>query len=383
MARVSPTRLVVFDCDGTLVDSQHVIVEAMNTAFRSHSLQEPDATSTRRTVGLSLAEAIVRLLPDGSQNHLDVVVDAYKDASVALRSQPGHEEPLYPGVVNVLEMLLEQEFKLGVATGKSRRGLIATLERHGLSDHFVTLKTADDGPGKPNPDILNDAMAETGAAPESTIMIGDTTFDITMVVRALMAGLNGKTQVAMGAGRMKSTAIDTFVGGPAKILTELFVSKQSEYTVINCVVSQFDITNGLATSKALLFDTDYATISGKGTINLGTEAFDMEVDPQPKSATINTAIPIVLTGTLASPSYGVNKLAAARKVGGILGAIVFSPALVVGLLETGTGEDNPCAKGAKGAPASKELMPAAKEEASPLKAIEKGIGNPLKKLFGN
>jgi len=184
MARVSPTRLVVFDCDGTLVDSQHVIVEAMNTAFRSHSLQEPDATSTRRTVGLSLAEAIVRLLPDGSQNHLDVVVDAYKDASVALRSQPGHEEPLYPGVVNVLEMLLEQEFKLGVATGKSRRGLISTLERHGLSDHFVTLKTADDGPGKPNPDILNDAMAETGAAPESTIMIGDTTFDITMAVRA-------------------------------------------------------------------------------------------------------------------------------------------------------------------------------------------------------
>lgn len=202
-------------------------------------------------------------------------------------------------------------------------------------------------------------------------------------VRALMAGLNGKTQVVMGAGRMKSTAIDDFVGGPAKILTELFVGKQSEYTVINCVVSQFDIKNGLATSKALLFDTDYATVSGKGTINLGTEVLDMEVDPQPKSATVNTAVPVVITGTLAAPSYGVNKLAAARKVGGILGGIVFPPALVVGLVETGTGEDNPCIKGAKGKPASKGSTPAAKEEASPLKAIEKEVGNPLKKLFGN
>lgn len=202
-------------------------------------------------------------------------------------------------------------------------------------------------------------------------------------VRALMAGLNGTTQVVMGAGRMKSTAIDDFVGGPAKILTELFVGKQSEYTVINCIVSQFDIKNGLATSKALLFDTDYATISGKGTINLGTEALDMEVDPQPKSATVNTAVPVVITGTLAEPSYGVNKLAAARKVGGILGGIAFPPALVVGLVETGTGEDNPCVKGAKGKPASKEVTPAAKEETSPLKAIEKEVGNPLKKLFGN
>lgn len=184
MVQVSPTRLVVFDCDGTLVDSQHVIVEAMNTAFRTHSLQEPEAAATRRTVGLPLGEAIGRLLPDGSENRLEDVVGSYKEASFALRNQPGHEEPLYPGVVNVLEMLLEQEFKLGVATGKSRRGLLATLERHGLSDHFVTLKTADDGPGKPNPDILNDAMAETGAAPETTIMIGDTTFDIAMAVRA-------------------------------------------------------------------------------------------------------------------------------------------------------------------------------------------------------
>jgi phosphoglycolate phosphatase len=73
---------------------------------------------------------------------------------------------------------------LGVATGKSRRGLLATLDRHGIRDRFVTLKTADDGPGKPSPEILLDAMAEVGAAPHTTIMVGDTTYDIEMAIRA-------------------------------------------------------------------------------------------------------------------------------------------------------------------------------------------------------
>ncbi len=202
-------------------------------------------------------------------------------------------------------------------------------------------------------------------------------------VRALMAGLNGQTQMAMGAGRMKSTALDTFIGGPAKILTQLVVGKQSEYTVINCVVSQFDIKNGLATSKALLFDTDYATIAGKGTINLATEALDMEVDPQPKSATVNTAVPVTIGGTLAEPDIGVNKLAAARKVGGLVGGIVFPPALILGLAETGTGEENPCVKGAKGKPAAQQPAAEKPESTNPLKSIEKGVGSGLKKLFGN
>lgn len=180
----TPTRLVIFDCDGTLVDSQHVIVEAMDTAFRAHALPAPAAVATQRTVGLPLAEAIALLLPDGAADRLNAVVETYKEVSFALRQHPDHEEPLFPGVVESLETLLGHRFLLGIATGKSRRGLEATLERHGLRDHFVTLKTADDGPGKPNPHILIDAMAETGAAPGSTIMIGDTTFDIAMAVQA-------------------------------------------------------------------------------------------------------------------------------------------------------------------------------------------------------
>lgn len=184
MTLEAPNHLIVFDCDGTLVDSQRAIIEAMSIAFRNHDIAAPTALATRRTVGLPLGEAIGRLLPVGEEARLDDVVAQYKKAAYILRQQPEHEEPLYPGVPEVLKSLSAKGYQLGVATGKSRRGLLATLQRHALGDHFVTLKTADDGPGKPNPDILQDAMAETGAVPETTIMIGDTTFDILMAVRA-------------------------------------------------------------------------------------------------------------------------------------------------------------------------------------------------------
>ena len=86
--------------------------------------------------------------------------------------------------MEVLDRLDEAGVLLGVATGKSRRGLEATLDRHGLLERFVNLKTSDDGPGKPNPTILQDAMREVGAERENTIMIGDTVYDISMAVNA-------------------------------------------------------------------------------------------------------------------------------------------------------------------------------------------------------
>ena len=184
MNQDTPNWLVVFDCDGTLVDSQHAIVKAMKSAFRHYALSEPSAEATRRTVGLPLGEAIRCLLPAGAQDKLDDVAARYKEAVSILRQNPEHEEPLYPGVSQVLQSLLSKGYQLGVATGKSRGSLQSTLAHHALQDQFITLKTADDGPGKPNPDILWDAMAETGAVPETTLMIGDTTFDIIMAVRA-------------------------------------------------------------------------------------------------------------------------------------------------------------------------------------------------------
>lgn len=202
-------------------------------------------------------------------------------------------------------------------------------------------------------------------------------------VRSLMAGLNGKTQVAMGAGRMKSTALDTYVGGLGKLMTEMFAGKKSEYTVVNCAISQFDIVKGLATSKALVFDTDHITVGGGGTINLATEALSIDIDPQPKSATVNTAVPVEVRGTLANPSFGVNKLAAARKIGGLVGGIAFPPALLLGLGETGAGEASSCLGGGKAQPAADKPAASGNPVNDAVKGVTDGVGGSLKKLFGN
>ncbi|MFT6579729.1 MAG: phosphoglycolate phosphatase [Alphaproteobacteria bacterium] len=182
-------RLIVFDCDGTLVDSQHGTVSSMTIAFESEGLPAPRAHAVRRVVGLPLDAAIATLIsaegaPDMENPKLDGLVSAYAKDSDERRRVGADPEPLFPGVRDVLQRLQEDGYALGVATGKSRRGLLSTLDNHDLGGFFQTLKSADDGPGKPHPTILQDAMRETGVAPESTVMIGDTTFDIQMAVNA-------------------------------------------------------------------------------------------------------------------------------------------------------------------------------------------------------
>ncbi|MEE8444882.1 MAG: HAD-IA family hydrolase [Alphaproteobacteria bacterium] len=180
----SPPRLAVFDCDGTLVDSQHNIVAAAAAAWREYGLEPPPPAQIRLGIGLPLGEAVARLRPGGGPAEIESLCILYKQAFQAQRRQPDHVEPLYPGALQALEELAVSGTLLGVATGKSRRGLLSTLGRHGLLDSFVVLKTADDAPGKPNPHMLLDAMAETGARPETTVMIGDTVFDMAMARNA-------------------------------------------------------------------------------------------------------------------------------------------------------------------------------------------------------
>ena len=182
-------RLVVFDCDGTLVDSQHVIGEAMRQTFAANRLPAPDPGAVRRIVGLSLATAIEALLPDVNGETLETLVRDYRAAFFTLRSRPEHHEPLYPGAAETVAALDDAGYLLGVATGKSQRGLRAVLERFGLLHRFATLQTADDAPSKPHPGMLERAMAETGAGPSETVLIGDTTFDIEMAVNAGVAAL--------------------------------------------------------------------------------------------------------------------------------------------------------------------------------------------------
>ncbi|MBC8337713.1 MAG: HAD-IA family hydrolase [Alphaproteobacteria bacterium] len=179
-----PLRLAVFDCDGTLVDSQASIVSSMVAAFESRSHPAPDAESVRRVVGLPLRVAMGRLLPHTDPDEHVKLENSYKDAFRELRRRGEVSDPLYPGTLEVLDALETDGWLLGVATGKGHLGLMITLETHGLTERFQTLQTADSAPGKPDPGMLLNAMRDTGADADCTVMIGDTTFDMEMAVNA-------------------------------------------------------------------------------------------------------------------------------------------------------------------------------------------------------
>jgi phosphoglycolate phosphatase len=182
--------LIVFDCDGTLADSQHIITEAMRFAFQSTGLAAPERSSVLRIVGLSLDEAATALAPDQCQAKRDEVVRVFHEWSAALRLNAGAREPLFPGAASLLRKLAEREdVILGLATGKSRRSVARIIEQNDLRGIFTTIQTADEAPSKPHPAMLFQAMKETGASPETTIMIGDTSYDIQMAVAANVASI--------------------------------------------------------------------------------------------------------------------------------------------------------------------------------------------------
>jgi len=187
-SRATP-RLSVFDCDGTLVDSQRVIVGCMRAAFAGEGLVAPKAECVRRVVGLPLAECVARLAPGGDAAAHARLVDAYKEAFYALRREEGDHEPLYQGCLAALDALEARGWILGIATGKGRRGLLAVLERHGLAGRFATMQTGDVGPGKPHPAMLERALAETGMDAAQAVMIGDTSFDMLMARSARVRGV--------------------------------------------------------------------------------------------------------------------------------------------------------------------------------------------------
>jgi len=177
-------RLAIFDCDGTLVDSQANICRAMEDCFDRARLDPPSRDATRRVVGLSLVEAMRAMLPGADPDLHHALAEDYKLAFHRLRDNGLVDEPLYPGVAETLAALDEAGWLLGVATGKSDRGLSLCLERHGIAPHFVTLQTADRHPSKPHPAMIEAALAETGTEPGQGMMIGDTSYDIMMAKAA-------------------------------------------------------------------------------------------------------------------------------------------------------------------------------------------------------
>ncbi|MEP9347609.1 HAD-IA family hydrolase [Xanthobacter sp. KR7-225] len=176
--------LVLFDCDGTLVDSQHLIVAAMRDAHAARGVEPPSRERILSVVGLSLPEAFAVLAAGDAAYPIEAMVDAYRTAFTRLRdSEP--PEPMFPAAREVLDALRQRDdVILGMVTGKARRGVARVLAAHRMEDWFATIQTADDAPSKPHPAMVLQAMAEVGAGPQETVVVGDTSFDMAMACAA-------------------------------------------------------------------------------------------------------------------------------------------------------------------------------------------------------
>ncbi len=184
-------KLVVFDCDGTLVDSQNIICAAMQRTFARSGRDWPGRTATLSIVGLSLPQAMARLVPDGNETLWNALGETYKHVFHELRQDPASREPLFDGAHAIVEELSgRDDLLLAIATGKSQRGVRAVLEREGWIDRFISIQTADDAPSKPHPAMVHQAMGDAGVAAADTIVVGDTSYDMAMA-RAAGAGAVG------------------------------------------------------------------------------------------------------------------------------------------------------------------------------------------------
>lgn len=182
-------RLAVFDCDGTLVDSGGTILAALSASMEANGYAVPPPDASRRIIGLSLVEAMAALLPDASPDEHSKLAEDYKRAFMELRQAGEVQEPLFDGVLELLDALEADGWLLAVATGKSDRGLKHCLEQHGIHARFVSLQTADRHPSKPHPSMVEQAIADADAAPGTTIVVGDTSFDMAMARSAGAAGI--------------------------------------------------------------------------------------------------------------------------------------------------------------------------------------------------
>ena len=174
-------RLAIFDCDGTLVDSGATIHRAVALTLAEHGLDCPPRSVTRRVIGLSLEPAMAQLVPDGDH---EALAATYRQSFHDLRGAGQVDEPLYAGIAQLIDALDADGWLLGVATGKSDRGLAHVIETNHLAGRFVTLQTADRHPSKPHPAMALAAMAEANATPAETVLIGDTAWDMGCARRA-------------------------------------------------------------------------------------------------------------------------------------------------------------------------------------------------------
>lgn len=172
--------LLVFDWDGTLMNSADVIVASVQAACRDLGCRVPSREEASHIIGLGLTEAIQTLLPELDPSEHEHLADRYRYHFVG-RDQ---DIPLFEGVEEGIRALRDAGFMLAVATGKSRRGLSRVLETSGIGPYFHASRCADECFSKPHPQMLLELMEEFGMTPEKTLMIGDTAHDLQMALNA-------------------------------------------------------------------------------------------------------------------------------------------------------------------------------------------------------
>lgn len=174
-------KLILFDCDGTLVDSAGVIHRCMARTFAEAGLIELQEADTRSIIGLSLDHAIARLLKCDIDASVQALTQRYKDHFVLIRGEPDFAEPVFPGIPELIaELAGRDDIAIGMVTGKSRRGVRKVLEMHGLTKHFMVIRTADDCPSKPHPAMVLEACTEAGFDPSDALVVGDAIYDMEM-----------------------------------------------------------------------------------------------------------------------------------------------------------------------------------------------------------
>jgi phosphoglycolate phosphatase len=181
-------RLVIFDLDGTLIDSVALIVETVTNTFRAVGEPVPDERAIRAISGITARDALVILAPTVSQERIDVLLESYR---AHYHGAKGVErEPMFAGAREALDRLQTVPGTiLAVATGKGRKGAITLLESHGIIGRFHSVQTPDHNRGKPDPQMIETAMAKAGATRAQSVMIGDTIHDMRMAKAAGVAAI--------------------------------------------------------------------------------------------------------------------------------------------------------------------------------------------------
>ena len=174
-------KLILFDCDGTIVDSAGIIHTCMQKTFREAGLSAPDFAQTKSIIGLTLDVAIAQMLERAIDERIHQMVARYKHHNVTMRAQQTVHEPFFDGVESLLDVLAgKDEILVGIVTGKSRRGLNALLEKHAFGRSVVTSRTADECPSKPHPAMVLECCDEAGVDPIQTVVVGDAIYDMQM-----------------------------------------------------------------------------------------------------------------------------------------------------------------------------------------------------------